>query len=235
VNNHNECAPVDAGASESSHRLRAVIERLERDGHVTAQLDGTTHQVFPIGISTAEGEALRDWVIRERAMCTIETGLAYGVSALFICEGLLASGVADARHVVMDPEQLDGFGRCGLQLLEEAGVAKIVDFLPERSEIVLPRLLADGRCFDFAFVDGNHVFDGVFLDLRYLGQLVRAGGVIFLDDYQLRSVSRAVSFFTNNLGWTIEEVSPDDDLHQWVVLRTALVPLQRKYDHYVDF
>jgi hypothetical protein len=35
----------------------------------------------------AEGEALREWVVRERATRTIEIGLGYGISALFICEG----------------------------------------------------------------------------------------------------------------------------------------------------
>jgi hypothetical protein len=28
-------------------------------------------------------------------------------------------------------------------------------------------------------------FDGVFLDLIYLGRLVCAGGILFVDDYQL--------------------------------------------------
>ena len=39
--------------------------------------------------------------------------------------------------------------------------------------IVLPRLVADGRRFDLALVDGTHRFDGVFLELVYLGRLVR--------------------------------------------------------------
>jgi len=226
---------VDAGKNPSPQRLHQVIERLLREGNVVAQMDGSTRQVFPIGITRAEGESLRAWVIREQAMCTIEIGLAYGISALFICAGLLANGVSNARHVVLDPHQETGFANCGLQLLNEAGVADLVEHQAKESEIILPQFLAEGRRFDLAFVDGNHRFDGVFVDLRYLGQIVRPGGIIFLDDYQLRSVSRAVSFYTNNLGWTVEEVSPDDDLHRWVVLRTALTPLQRPYDHYVDF
>jgi len=31
-------------------------------------------------------------------------------------------------------------------------------------------------------VDGNHRFDAVFVDLYYLGRLLRPGGVMFLDD-----------------------------------------------------
>ncbi len=65
--------------------------------------------------------------------------------------------------------------------------------------------------------------------------LVRKGGIVFVDDYQLRSVARAVSFCINNLGWTVEEVSTHNALHHWAVLRTAAVPLQRNFDHYVNF
>ena len=69
----------------------------------------------------------------------------------------------------------------------------------------------------------------------YLGRLLRAGGIVFVDDYQLPAVQRAVSFCVTNLGWTLEEVSAADDLHQWAVLRTSEVPDTRPFDYYVDF
>ena len=90
----------------------------------------------------------------------------------------------------------------------------------DESQIVLPRLLSEGRSFDFAFVDGNHRFDGVFLDLVYLGRLVRPGGVVFLDDFGLPAIARAVSFFLTNRGWTLEDAARDE-LHEWAVLRTG--------------
>lgn len=186
-----------------------------------------------VSVTPVEAEALRGWVEREGATRTIEIGLGYGVSALAVCEGLRANG--GARHVVIDPFQETRFGGEGLRLLEEAGMAHLVDLYAEESQLVLPRLVAEGRRFDLAFVDGNHRFDGVFLDLVYLGRLVRGGGIVFLDDYQLPAVSRAVSFCTTNLGWKLEEVSPPDELHQWAVLRTPAAPPERRFDHFVDF
>lgn len=191
--------------------------------------------MFPVGISVAEGEALRDWVVGEAASHTIEVGLAYGISALFICEGLIANGATNANHVALDPNQETRFSNCGLQFLEEAGVSQLVEFRATASEFALPRMLAEGRRFDLAFVDGNHRFDGVFLDLIYLGRLVRPGGIIFLDDYQLPSVARAVSFCTTNLGWTVEGVSKEDARHHWAVLRTAWEPVERSFDQFVEF
>src|SRR5215211_229873 len=100
----------------------------------------------------------------------------------------------------------------------------MVEFNSGESQIVLPRLLSDDRRFDLAFVDGNHRFDGVFVDLVYLGRLVREGGIVFVDDYQLPAVARAASFFVTNLGWRMEELSAADESHQWAVLRTSVDP-----------
>ena len=224
-----------AGDGPGARRTRELIERLIREGTVVARSDGSIHDLFPVSVNAAEGKALREWVRREQAAHTIEIGLGYGISALFICEALLANGRADARHVVLDPNQTWRFAGCGLQLTQEAGLGELVEFHAEESEIALPRFLAEGRRFDLAFVDGNHRFDGVFLDLIYLGRLVREGGIIFIDDFQLPAVAKAASFCTSNLGWTVEDVSRDDDSHHWAVLRTPDVRPERHYKYFVDF
>ena len=224
-----------AGNDPSAQRARELIERLMREGTVVARSDGSVHRLFPVSVNAAEGEALRGWVERERAARTIEIGFGYGVSALFICEALLANDQPDARHVVLDPNQCWRFADCGLQLIEEAGLGRLVEFHTEASEIALPRFLEEGRRFDLAFVDGNHRFDGVFLDLIYLGRLVRGGGIIFVDDFQLPAIAKAASFCTSNLGWTVEDVSRDDDLHHWAVLRIPDIRLERHYEYFVDF
>jgi predicted O-methyltransferase YrrM len=225
----------DLDRSRAPRRVRAVIERLADEGTVVALSDGTLHEIFPVAASAAEGEALREWVVREEATRTIEIGLGYGISALHICEGLLLNAAPTAHHTVIDPYQATRFSGCGLQLLEETGVSGLVEHYAQESQLVLPHLLCKERVFDLAFVDGNHRFEAVFADLYYLGRLVRAGGVVFLDDYQLPAVARAVSFYVTNLGWTLEEVSDADDLHQWAVMRTSAVPDTRAFDFYVEF
>jgi predicted O-methyltransferase YrrM len=225
----------DIDRDSALRRVHGVIERLVRDGTAVARSDGTLHTLFPVASSAAEGEALRGWVLREGATRTIEIGLGYGISALHICEGLLANAGPAARHVAIDPYQAMRFSDCGLQFLDEAGVARLLEHYAEESLIALARFLGEGTTFALAFVDGSHRFDGVFTDLVYLGRLVHPGGIVFLDDYQLPAVARAVSFFLKNLGWTLEEVSAADDLHQWAVLRTSDTPDTRPFDYYVDF
>jgi predicted O-methyltransferase YrrM len=226
---------TDPDLGSALRLVRGVIERLVREGTAVARSDGTIHDIFPVAVYAAEGEALRDWVLREGATRTIEIGLGYGISALHICEGLLGNANPEARHLALDPYQATRFANCGLQFLEEAGVAQIVEHHAEESQIALPRFLGEARSFHLAFVDGNHRFDGVFLDLVFLGRLVRAGGIVFVDDYQLPAVARAVSFCATNLDWTIEEVSAADDLHRWAVLRTSSEADTRPFDYYVEF
>jgi predicted O-methyltransferase YrrM len=216
-------------------RSKSLLASLEAEGTVRSRADGSTHQVFPVAVSPEEGESLRGWVVREGAKTTIEIGLGYGIAALFACSGLREAGAEGAAHVTLDPFQRERFGDIGLQLLDEAGFGDLVEFHARGSEFAVPDFLEEGRRFDLAVVDGNHRFDGVFVDLWYLGRLLRHGGIVFLDDYQLPGVARAVSFFVTNVGWQIEEISPEDELHQWVVLRTPATPDERSFEHFVDF
>jgi len=191
-------------------------------------------ELTPVAIGPAEGTALRDRVRREGALQTLETGLGYAVSTLFICEGLLANG-PDARHVAMDPHLRRGHAGEGLETLVQAGVRDLVEFYGEGSEVVLPRLLDEGRSFDLAFIDGNHRFEGVFLDLVYCGRLLKPGAVVFVDDMQLPAVRRAVGFCVANLGWTVEDEGREGE-HVWVVMRTGSPDaFHRPFDSFVEF
>ena len=207
---------------DAAERLRQVRERLPCD------------ELAPVAIGPEEGAALRDCVRREGARRTLETGLGFAVSTLFICEGLLANG-PEARHVAIDPRLPNSHVDAGLRTLEEAGVRDVVEFHAERSELVLPRLLAEGRRFDLAFIDGNHRFEGVFLDLVYSGRLLRPGAVVFADDMQLPAVRRATAFCIANLGWTVEDDGHEGE-HEWAVLRIGPPDAyDRPFDCFADF
>ena len=216
--------------SERVQQIRQVMDRLEKDGAAVSRTDGKEHPVFPVAVSPKEATWLREWVRRERPVKTIEIGLGYGVSALHICEGLLLNGVHADKHVVIDPHQDWRFSQLGLQHLEDAGIRDRVEFLDEESQIALPRFMEQKRSFDFAFVDGNHHFDYVFLDLFYLGRLVTKGGLIVLDDYNWAGINKAVSFCVTNLNWVIEDTFGD-----FVALRTSTEPDERPGRYLAEF
>ena len=185
--------------SEPIQLIRQVMDRLSQNGSVVSRADGKAHAVFPVAVCPSNAAWLREWVCRVQPTKTIEIGLGYGVSALHICEGLLLNGNNADKHIVIDPNQDWRFSQIGLQLLDDAGIRDRVEHLDEESQTALPRFLHEQRSFDFAFVDGNHHFDYVFLDLFYLGRLLNKGSIIVLDDYSWAGIKKAVSFCVTNL------------------------------------
>ena len=214
----------------AADRVERVIRRLA-ETRTAIDADGVERTVFPVALPSEEAGALTDWVCREGAAHTIEIGLAFAFSALHICRGLILGENPGARHTTMDPYQIVGYSKVGLNILEEAGVRDMVEHHNEQSQIVLPRFLEEERTYDLAFIDGNHRFDHVFVDLFYLAKLVRMGGVVLLDDYGLPGIRRAVSFFTTNLGWELLDTVND----RVVVLRTATKPDERDFRYFVEF
>jgi cephalosporin hydroxylase len=153
-----------------------------------------------ISLPETDADVLRDLLVNEQPRIVIEIGLAYGSSALAIAEALLIVGSNEAKHVIVDPYQ-DQFHHAGWELIVKTGLDSLCSLLNERSKVALPRLLDRGLVADAAFVDGSHVFHNVFVDLFYLRDLVRPGGLVVLDDCNLPSVATAARYFEVNAGW----------------------------------
>jgi predicted O-methyltransferase YrrM len=164
--------------------------------------DGTEFKILPMSLPPERGAFLSEICRAQRPGSTIEIGMAYGLSTLLIVQTLLENGVAACAHTVMDPFQSSTFHDAGRRAIREAGVEAMVDFHPDYSEYLLPRLLQEGRRFDFAFIDGNHRFDHVFVDLFYINRLLRPSGVLVLDDCFSDSVHFACRFLQANYGYS---------------------------------
>jgi predicted O-methyltransferase YrrM len=157
-------------------------------------------------VPVADSDVLRDLLLAENPGTVIEIGLAYGSSALAIAEALVAAGSHEARHVIVDAYQ-EHFHGSGWAALTGAGLAGLCSLVEERSQLALPRLLGHGFVADAAFVDGSHIFHNVFVDLFYLRELVRPGGLVILDDFRYLSVATAVRYFEVNTGWKPEPIA----------------------------
>jgi predicted O-methyltransferase YrrM len=162
-------------------------------------------ELAPHSIALADGEALRELAIAEGVSRTIEVGLALGLSALFLCQALLAGNAGtDARHVAIDPFQQESWDGAGLATLRAAGVDGMVEVIEEESALALPELARAGRRFDLAFVDGDHRFESVLGDLVFMDRLVEPGGLIVVDDMWMPAVRLAVAYVERNLDHTLE-------------------------------
>ncbi len=167
--------PPDPGTIADQLRTRRDV--VYQAGTI-AGMDSRVFDIWPTGLTAAAGEFLQELVIAARPTRTIETGLAFGLSASFILEGALrfhgASGVLpdSAIHIAVDPYQRRDWGNSGLRLLDESGAGSLVRFIENDSTLALPALLSDGVRFDFAFIDGGHNFEFAFLDLFHVQRLM---------------------------------------------------------------
>lgn len=192
-----------AANNDALESIRGQRRRLASRGPDFTRSDGDLERV---SLHERDSDVLRDVIIAERPTRVIEIGLAYGSSALAIAEGLVSSEVTDVRHVIIDAYQ-EKFGDAGWSALVATGLTDTCLLLREKSQLALPQLIRDGFVFDAAFVDGSHIFHNVFVDLFFLRQLVRPGGLVILDDCNWPSVATAVRYFEVNTGWLREDLT----------------------------
>jgi predicted O-methyltransferase YrrM len=176
-----------------------------------------------VTLPEADCDVLRDLLVTEHVESVIEIGLAYGSSALAIGEALISGGRNDPTHLILDPFQ-HSFENVGRHSIASAGLADICRLVTERSQLALPRLVSEGFAADTAFVDGSHIFHNVFVDLYFLRELIRPGGLIILDDYQWPSVATAVRYFELNAGWLSQQIDQPTRLRAFRLPTTPLEP-----------
>ena len=184
-----------------------------------------------VSLSEQDCDVLRDVLFAEHARTVIEIGLGYGSSALAIAEALTSQGQPDTRHVIIDAYQ-HLFENAGWQAVTSAGLTNLCTLLTERSQIALPRLVTEDFVADAAFVDGSHIFHNVFVDLYFLRELVRPGGLIVLDDCQWPSVATAVRYYEVNTGWRSEAINQPTRLRAF---RLPDPPVEPTFESFKSF
>jgi hypothetical protein len=142
-------------------------------------------------IKIKEAQFIYDFIEKNDIIDTLETGLGFARSASYII------AATDNMHIAMDPFQ-DIFENIGLKNIERLGMTKKLDFRSDYSHNVLPALLLEGRKFNFIFIDGDHKFDGMFLDFYYSDLLVKNGGYILFHDTWMRSTRLVERYIKTN-------------------------------------
>jgi predicted O-methyltransferase YrrM len=192
--------------------MNTILEEIIKTRHVRPLNGGDS---IPIGehcIPDEEGFFLQDLVRKVDPEVTLEVGLAYGVSALFICDALRIRG--GTRHIVIDPFQnepfhredgsvWDSFGGIGIANLRRAGFGNIVQLIEKPSYLAFPELETAGQAVDFAFIDGWHTFDFTLIDFFYIDHLLRIGGIAAFDDANWPAVRKVCRFVTTNRAYSV--------------------------------
>ena len=143
---------------------------------------------------------------------TLEIGLAFGASTLVFCAEHQKLGRDGAKqHTAIDPFQARPlYDEAGVLAVERAGLKDYLDYRPEFSEFMLPRLLEEGERYDLIYVDGSHLFENIFLDAFYCARLLNDGGVLIFDDSTDPHVAKTMAFIRSNLTEALKEILPQD-------------------------
>jgi Methyltransferase domain len=139
--------------------------------------------------------------------------------------------VRGGKHIIIDPYQHSVWEGIGLANLRRAGYADIIDSYELPSYQYLSRLTEEGVTIDFAFIDGQHTFDYVLVDLFLIDKLLKQGGIVILDDFLYPSIRSVCRYFLLNLPYKC--VGPQSgelpELAEWRLLSRTLVPRLRQH------
>jgi predicted O-methyltransferase YrrM len=175
--------------------MSEIVEEILRTGRV----EHAQGKIYLNNVSSVTPETatlLYDFVRMLKPGKTLETGMAYGISTLFICQAHRDNGAG--CHIAIDPFQEKTFKAIGLANIERANLKDILRFYQAPSDEVLPQLCAQSERIDFAFIDGNHRFDCALVDFFYIDKMLNLGGHVAFDDLWIPAVRSVVSFVLKN-------------------------------------
>lgn len=176
--------------------------------NLTTTPDGSTASIAGWSVDRNEAEFLCQVVTELQPTVTLEVGLAYGVSALSICEALPKT--SSSRHIIIDPFQnhQPRWAGIGLHNLRRAGFEPLIEFYETYSYRALPQLESQGEQIEFAFIDGWHTFDFTFVDFFYVDKLLCQGGIVVFDDSDWPSVRQVIRYVVTNLPYRVYKRLP---------------------------
>lgn len=180
--------------------MNTVLEEIISTGHVQTPDRAERIEVHS-SVSPDKGRFLQGIVTELNADVTLETGCCFGVSGLWICDGLEATG--GSRHIVIDPNQHDHWKSIGCNNFKDAGYEHLVEFFNLPAHLALPKLEERNQRIDFAYIDGWHTFDYALADFFFIDRLLRVGGVVALDDTNLPAVQKVCRYILTNRSYGV--------------------------------
>ncbi|MEX2174547.1 MAG: class I SAM-dependent methyltransferase [Pirellulaceae bacterium] len=162
----------------------------------TLPLAGGGTTPLDIFIPREEGDFLYRLVRENRPACTVEIGMANGISTLFMAAALAENG--SGRHIAIDPFQTSDWKNVGLGLVRQAGLGDYVRLVELPSHQALPDLEREGIQAELIFIDGAHLTDYVFADFLVSDKLLAVGGLAVFDDSDWPAVHTVMRYALAN-------------------------------------
>jgi len=184
--------------------LPQTLKKLYRTGFIVDRKN-VERRAISSTISEAEAVILMKIVSDVKAEVTLETGLAFGASAIAICHAKQSFHSERKIHYAIDPNQNDFYEGAALVALEQEGLDNQFKLLEGPSHMKLPELISNNEKLDFAFVDGWHTFDYTLLDFFLIDKILKPGGIIAFHDMQALSKQKVLRYILTHRKYRIEK------------------------------
>lgn len=164
---------------------------------------GVRKITYDCSINRKAGRWLYDAITTRKPERVLEIGLAWGGSAIHIGAALRDNG--RGMHVVLDPFQDLTWSYIGATELRRLGLDQRpesengFELIERRSDTAMPEMWERGDTFQFIFIDGDHSFHGVFVDVYYAEKLLEVGGMIVFDDAMSLPILKVRSYMAANM------------------------------------
>jgi predicted O-methyltransferase YrrM len=129
---------------------------------------------------------------------SLEIGLAYGFSTIWIMDALAPEG----EHIALDPFQSSLWHGVGATQARRLS-SKRFNLIEDYSIHALSDFIRADKTFDSIFIDGNHRFDDVLVDFYLADQVLSVGGLMVLDDTWMASIRTVVAFVLANRAYEV--------------------------------
>ncbi len=220
----------DKSGTPQSPSPNELIAEIYSKGYVKDQEGQPTRTLMRSAIPHDQGMALYHWIRKKELTQTLEIGMAYGLSTLFICQAH-ADNAKGGHHVAIDPKQSALFHSIGLLNTQRANLDHFLEFFEAPSYDILPRLRQQEKHFDLIFIDGMHTFDFTLVDFFYADLLLKVGGYMILDDIWMPSVRKVLTYVLRNRKYqvvpTMLDHPPSLAKRAWQFARTETGRLHR--------
>jgi len=142
-------------------------------------------------IKVNEAAFIFDFLKEKGIKKTLEIGFSFGRSTAHIISA------TESNHTVIDPFQ-HNYDNLGVKNMQHLNLDQFLTFENDYSHNVLPKLHAEKENFEFIFIDGDHKYDGIFIDFYYSDLLLSQGGYMLFHDTWMRSTQLVCSFVKTN-------------------------------------
>jgi len=192
--------------------MNTLIDQIYKTGYIE-DLEGNRIRMFPTSIPYHEGVMLYNLIRMTKSKKTLEIGMAYGLSTLFMCQAHHDNG--SGQHIAIDPWEKTLWKSIGLSYIQRAGLSDFLSLYETTSHEALPLLLADRECFNVIFIDGNHLFDHTLLEFFYTDKLLKPGGYMIFDDINLPAIRKVLTFILRNRNYQLANEFIESHLPFW--------------------